>query len=39
MGFVAIGWLIAKFCFNKSGSAAPAQFMPAEGAPTPAPAK
>jgi uncharacterized membrane protein len=31
-GFVAVGWIIAKLCFQKSGTAAPAQFMPADAA-------
>jgi uncharacterized membrane protein len=33
---VGLGWGIAKFCFNKSATPAPAQFMPADAAPVPA---
>jgi uncharacterized membrane protein len=36
--FVAVGWGIAKFCFNKSGTKAPTLFMPADAATESAPA-
>jgi uncharacterized membrane protein len=38
-GFVAVGWVIAKLCFQKSAGKAPAQYgAPAAGAAEPAPA-
>jgi uncharacterized membrane protein len=30
--FVALGWGIAKYCYNKSGTKAPAEFLPASAA-------
>jgi uncharacterized membrane protein len=31
--FVAVGWGITKFCYNKAGSPAPVQYLPADYAP------
>jgi uncharacterized membrane protein len=32
--FVAAGWLIARLCFVKAATKAPAQYQPAESAPS-----